>query len=132
MMSTTKKHQENSLGSNRILAGTSIEGDLLSDGDVRIDGKVKGNIKVAGKLVIGEQGVIEGEADCKNASIAGRVEGTLKVAQMLSIVQTGKLNGQVLTEKLSVEPGAELNGSISMNTVIRKMAKEEEANSKTA
>ena len=132
MIATSKKHQENPQGSNRILVGTSIEGDLLSDGDVRVDGRVKGNIKVAGKLVVGEQGVVEGEAECKNASIAGSVDGTLKVAQMLSVVQTGKLNGQVFTEKLSVEPGSELNGSISMNTVMRKMDKEEEANSQTA
>ena len=60
------------------------------------------------------------------------MEGTFKVAQTLSVAQTGKVSGQVHTEKLSVEPGAELNGSVSMGAVMRKVVKEEEAATQTA
>ena len=87
MISSAKKYPEQAQASNRILMGTSIEGDLLSDGDVRIDGKVKGTVKISGKLVVGEHGVVEGEVECKNAAIAGTVEGTFKIAQTLSIAQ---------------------------------------------
>lgn len=132
MISSAKKYPEQAQASNRILMGTSIEGDLLSDGDVRIDGKVKGTVKISGKLVVGEHGVVEGEVECKNAAVAGTVEGTFKIAQTLSIAQSGKVNGQIHTEKLSVEPGAELNGSVTMGAVMRKVSKEEENNAKTA
>src|SRR6056300_901806 len=133
MISSAKKYPEQAQASNRILMGTSIEGDLLSDGDVRIDGKVKGTVKISGKLVVGEHGVVEGEVECKNAAVAGTVEGTFKIAQTLSIAQSGKVSGQVHTEKLSVEPGAELNGSVSMGAVMmRKVSKEEDNNAKTA
>jgi cytoskeletal protein CcmA (bactofilin family) len=132
MISSAKKYPEQAQASNRILMGTSIEGDLLSDGDVRIDGKVKGTVKISGKLVVGEHGVVEGEVECKNAAIAGTVEGTFKIAQTLSIAQSGKVSGQIHTEKLSVEPGAELNGSVTMGAVMRKVSKEEESNAKTA
>lgn len=132
MISSAKKYPEQAQASNRILMGTSIEGDLLSDGDVRIDGKVKGTVKISGKLVVGEHGVVEGEVECKNAAIAGTVEGTFKIAQTLSIAQSGKVSGQIHTEKLSVEPGAELNGSVTMGAVMRKVSKEEENNAKTA
>jgi cytoskeletal protein CcmA (bactofilin family) len=125
MISSAKKYPEQAQASNRILMGTSIEGDLLSDGDVRIDGKVKGTVKISGKLVVGEHGVVEGEVECKNAAIAGTVEGAFKIAQTLSIAQSGKISGQIHTEKLSVEPGAELNGSVTMGTVMRKVVKEE-------
>ena len=128
MISSAKKYPEQAQASNRILMGTNIQGDLVSDGDVRIDGKVKGNVKIAGKLVVGEHGVVEGEVECKNAAVAGTVEGTFKVAQTLSVAQTGKVSGQVL----SVEPGAELNGSVSMGAVMRKVVKEEEAATQTA
>jgi cytoskeletal protein CcmA (bactofilin family) len=132
MISSSKKYPDQAQASNRILIGTSVQGDLVSDGDVRIDGRVKGNIKIAGKLVVGEHGVVEGEVECKNAAVAGAVEGTFKVAQTLTVAQTGKISGQVHTEKLSIDPGAELNGSVSMGAVMRKVSGEEAANAQTA
>ena len=121
MISSAKKYQEQAQASNRILVGTSITGDVVSDGDIRVDGKVVGNMKVSGKLVIGEHGRVEGEVECKNAAIAGQLEGTLKVAQTLSLTASAKVQGKVQVEKLAVEPGAEINGSVTMGTVMRKV-----------
>ena len=121
MISSTKKPTEQAQVSNRILAGTIITGDVVSDGDIRVDGKVVGNMQVTGKLVIGENGRVEGEVAWKNAAIAGQLEGTLKVDQTLSLTASAKLQGQVQVEKLAVEPGAEINGSVSMGTVMRKV-----------
>ena len=121
MISSTKKTTEQAQVSNRILAGTSITGDIVSDGDIRVDGKVAGSMKVTGKLVIGENGLVEGEVECKNAAIAGQLEGTLKVDQTLSLTASAKLQGKVQVEKLAVEPGAEINGSVSMGSVMRKV-----------
>jgi len=42
MISSAKKYPEQAQASNRILAGTSITGDIVSDGDIRVDGKVAG------------------------------------------------------------------------------------------
>ena len=78
-------------------------------------------MKVRGKLVIGEHGRVEGEVECKNAAIAGQLEGTLKVAQTLSLTASAKVQGKVQVEKLAVEPGAEINGSVTMGTVMRKV-----------
>lgn len=121
MISSAKKYPEQAQASNRILVGTSITGDVVSDGDMRVDGKVVGNMKVSGKLVIGERGRVEGEVECKNAAIAGQLEGTLKVAQTLSLTASAKVQGKVQVEKLAVEPGAEINGSVTMGTVMRKV-----------
>jgi cytoskeletal protein CcmA (bactofilin family) len=121
MISSAKKYPEQAQASNRILVGTSITGDVVSDGDIRVDGKVVGNMKVSGKLVIGEHGRVEGEVECKNAAVAGQLEGTLKVAQTLSLTASAKVQGKVQVEKLAVEPGAEINGSVTMGTVMRKV-----------
>ena len=60
MISSTKKPTEQAQVSNRILAGTIITGDVVSDGDIRVDGKVVGTMQVTGKRVIGENGRVEG------------------------------------------------------------------------
>mgnify|MGYP001312749568 FL=1 len=121
MISSAKKYPEQAQASNRILAGTSITGDIVSDGDIRVDGKVAGSMKVTGKLVIGEHGLVEGEVECKNAAIAGQLEGTINVVQSLSLSASAKVKGKVQVEKLAVEPGAEINGSLSMGAVMRKV-----------
>ena len=121
MISSAKKYPEQAQASNRILAGTSITGDIVSDGDIRVDGKVAGSMKVTGKLVIGEHGLVEGEVECKNAAIAGQLEGTINVAQSLSLSASAKVKGKVQVEKLAVEPGAEINGSLAMGSVMRKV-----------
>ena len=121
MISSAKKYPEQAQASNRILAGTSITGDIVSDGDIRVDGKVAGSMKVTGKLVIGEHGLAEGEVECKNAAIAGQLEGTINVAQSLSLSASAKVKGKVQVEKLAVEPGADINGSLSMGAVMRKV-----------
>jgi cytoskeletal protein CcmA (bactofilin family) len=121
MISSAKKYPEQAQASNRILAGTIITGDIVSDGDIRVDGKVAGSMKVTGKLVIGEHGLVDGEVECKNAAIAGQLEGTISVAQSLSLSASAKVKGKVQVEKLAVEPGAEINGSLAMGAVMRKV-----------
>jgi cytoskeletal protein CcmA (bactofilin family) len=132
MISSPKKNPEQAQASNRILVGTSIQGDVQTDGDIRVDGTIKGNMKVSGKLVVGQHGNVEGEVECKNASIAGSLKGILKVASTLSLSSTAKVEGNVQTEKLSVEPGASINGSVSMGTVMKKVGETGADASKTA
>ncbi|NVK29070.1 MAG: polymer-forming cytoskeletal protein [Flavobacteriia bacterium] len=121
MITSTKKNPEQAQASNRILIGTEIEGDVKSNGDVRIDGVVKGNIKVTGKLVIGEKGKVEGEVVCSNATVSGLLKGKAEVKELLTMTATAVVQGDVITGKLSVEPGAELSGTCSMGAVVRKM-----------
>ncbi len=121
MISSSKKTQEQAQASNRVLTGTYIQGDVQTDGDIRVDGSVMGNMKVRGKLVIGQQGIIEGEVECKNASIAGALKGTLKVAHSMSLSATANIEGNVHTEKLSIELGASINGAVTMGTVMKKV-----------
>lgn len=111
--------------SNRILAGTSLEGELHSKGDVRIDGKVKGTIRVSGKLVVGEGGYVEGDIKCAFANISGQMKGNVEVSELLSLQATARVHGDIITNKLSIEPGAEFSGSCSMGSVLREIRKED-------
>jgi|TARA_B110000503_G_scaffold44551_1_gene72763 cytoskeletal protein CcmA (bactofilin family) len=132
MISAAKKTPELTQASNRILVGTAIQGDIQTEGDIRVDGKITGNMTVNGKLVIGELGSVEGDVECKNAAIAGSLSGTLKVHQTLSLSASAKIEGKVHSEKLSIEPGAELNGSVTMGAVMHKIGAKEEKSVQTA
>ena len=100
---------------NIIGAGTEISGDISSNGDVRIDGKLKGNVTLNGKLVIGPTGHIIGEIKCKNSDVSGKIEGKIIVSELLSLKSTSKINGEIITNKLSIEPGSIFSGSCNMD-----------------
>ena len=104
---------------NTIGAGTVITGDIQSKGDVRIDGNLKGSVNTTGKLVLGKEGVIEGDVVCNNADISGTLKAKITVSQLLLLKTTAKLTGDISTNKLSIEPGATFTGSCSMGAVIK-------------
>lgn len=115
----TMKNSEPTAAVNMIGAGTIITGDVISKGDIRVDGTLKGSVNTEGKVVLGREGVIEGDVVCKDADISGTIKARITVSQLLSLKTTAKLNGDIITNKLSIEPGAEFTGSCSMGAVIK-------------
>ncbi|MBM3435810.1 MAG: polymer-forming cytoskeletal protein [Bacteroidetes bacterium] len=105
---------------NNIVTGTIIKGDITADGDFRIDGMLTGSINCKGKIVIGQTGSIDGEIICQNADISGRIKAHLKVEQLLTLKSTAELTGNVITGKLSIEPGAKFTGTCDMDSGITK------------
>ena len=110
-------------GTNQILTGTTITGDIVCDGNIRIDGTLKGNLTTNGKVVIGPSGVIEGELNCQNADISGSVKAKVTVAELLTLKATSKLTGDINTNKLAIEPGANFTGACSMGGIVKDFAK---------
>lgn len=100
---------------NLIAKGTRISGDVSSDGDFRIDGELVGNIESKGRLVIGISGRIEGEIKCRSCEIAGTHKGKIFVGELLSLKASSNVTGDIVTNKLSIEPGSYFAGSCSMS-----------------
>ena len=119
---------------NTIGAGTIVTGDIQSKGDIRLDGILKGSVNTSGKVVLGKEGIIEGDVVCNSADISGTIKAKITVSQLLSLKATAKLNGEIITNKLSIEPGAAFTGSCSMGAVIKdiKDAGKTEQKEKTA
>lgn len=116
---TMVKNEIGTTSINQIGSGTVIKGDVVSNEAIRIDGTLEGSLISKGKLVIGATGVIEGEVTCQNADIWGVVQGQITVSELLSLKASSKLNGDIITNKLSIEPGATFTGSCSMGGVIK-------------
>jgi cytoskeletal protein CcmA (bactofilin family) len=107
---------------NHLAAGTEVKGDITTQGDIRIDGKVEGSITSKGKLVVGNTGVIEGEVNCVTGNISGAIRGVVNVSEMLKVQATGKLSGEITYGKLSVEPGAELEGKLAISGKVKDIS----------
>jgi cytoskeletal protein CcmA (bactofilin family) len=106
---------------NKIAEGTTIKGDLEGQGSFRIDGKIIGTIKTAGKIVLGKNGVIEGEITCENADLEGLVKGNLEVNNTLTLKSSAVVEGEVITGKLAIEPGADFNATCTMKGAVKSM-----------
>lgn len=100
---------------NLISNGTEITGDIKSNGDIRIDGVLMGNLETKGKVVIGPTGKVKGEVFCKNSEVSGTVDGKISVGQLLSLKISSKITGEIITYKLSIEPGANFTGTCKMS-----------------
>ena len=100
---------------NLISNGTEITGDIKSNGDIRIDGFLAGNLSTKGKVVIGPTGKVKGEVYCKNSEVSGAVDGRLSVSQLLTLKTDSRITGDIITFKLSIEPGAKFTGNCKMS-----------------
>jgi len=109
-----EKQVTNQSSHNIIGAGTSIKGNIKSDGDLRIDGSLEGNISAAGRIVIGKSGIVIGSVECSKADVSGKIEGRITVKELLALKATSEIQGDIVTSKLSIEPGAEFNGTCKM------------------
>jgi cytoskeletal protein CcmA (bactofilin family) len=101
-------------------AGTSLKGDITSSGDLRIDGTLVGNIHCTAKVVIGANGVVEGDISGQQADIMGKVSGTIKVKDLLQLKTSCVVDGNLHAAKLQIEPSASFNGQCHMITEASK------------
>jgi cytoskeletal protein CcmA (bactofilin family) len=109
-----KSHVDNPERLNRLVDGTKIVGDIFSESNLRIDGEVQGNISTKGKVVIGENGLVNGNLTCQEADIEGKINGNLSVESLLILRETAKITGDIQTARLHMEEGALFLGSCAM------------------
>ena len=110
-----KVNETESTTINLISNGTEITGDIRSQGDIRIDGVLIGNLSTKGKVVIGNTGKVKGEVICKNSEVSGEIEGKINVSQLLTLKIASAIKGDIITNKLSIEPGARFTGNCNMS-----------------
>lgn len=114
----------NSNASTMIGSGTTITGDMQSNGDIRIDGTLKGNLKGKAKIIVGADGVVDGNIEGLSADIMGRVNGVIKVQELLFLHGKTEVHGDIYAGKLQVEPTAVFNGNCHMGANIVELKKE--------
>jgi len=101
---------------NLVGEGSTLEGSIQSEQDLNIAGRVNGNIATKGRLVITASGHVDGDVQAQSATVAGTVTGTLKVRGTLTLRPTARIGADITTGSLSVDEGAQFDGTCRMVT----------------
>ncbi len=98
-----------------IIIGTesAIRGDITSKGTVRIDGDVEGCV-TADCVIIGEKGVVTGNATVRQMIVGGRIVGSIRAAEGVDIQRTGVVCGDIFSARLSIADGGGFDGRSTM------------------
>src|SRR5688572_11020924 len=113
-----EKSNGNGNGTTLVGAGTTLKGDVSSNSDLRIDGTVIGNVHSTAKIVIGANGVVEGDLSGNQADIVGKVTGNIKAKDLLQLRSESTVTGNLYVDKLQVEPSATFNGQCDMGAAV--------------
>lgn len=97
---------------NRLVSGTKLTGDLITESSLRVDGRIEGNITCNGKIVLGTEGTVVGDVVTTQAEIEGNIEGDLKVEDLLILQKTAVVKGAIQTGRLVIEDGAQIGGNV--------------------
>jgi cytoskeletal protein CcmA (bactofilin family) len=97
-----------------ISADSTIKGDMESDCDIRIDGKLIGNINCKAKIIVGQQGIVEGNLIGNQADVLGTINGDIKMTGQLNLLGKSIINGNIHVGKLQMESTVVFNGKCVM------------------
>jgi cytoskeletal protein CcmA (bactofilin family) len=99
---------------NRLVEGTKITGDIVSESNIRIDGTVEGNVNSDAKIVIGEKGTVTGNIHCADADVEGTLHGDAHIEGVLILREKATIHGDINTVRIHIEEGASFNGACRM------------------
>lgn len=92
-----------------------LEGTIRGEDDVLLYGKLKGRVELPrNSVTIGVEGFLEGDIYAQIVIIEGAVKGNVRATERVVLHRTGQLLGNISCERVMVEEGARVNGSIDM------------------
>ena len=94
--------------------GMTLTGDCETDGALRIEGTVKGDVRAGKAVVIGKEGLVDGNIYTQDAVIAGGVLGSVHAESRLEVQSTGRISGEIDARRMQLEEGATLQGQVSV------------------
>ena len=94
--------------------GLKITGDCDTDGAVRVEGTVQGNIRAGKAVVIGKDGLVEGDIVTQDAVISGRIKGSLLAESRLEVQASSQVEGEISAGRMQVEEGSNLSGTVKI------------------
>ena len=95
-----------------------VTGDLRAEGIVRIEGRVAGNVNAEHQILLSPGGVIEGNLVTREAVLGGEVHGTVTATERVEVQTTAHVHGDIVTPRLLIQEGGQLNGGIRMESAI--------------
>lgn len=97
--------------------GMNVVGDCRTEGTIRVEGTVKGSVWAGKAVVVGRDGLVEGDITTQDAVISGTVHGALVAESRLELQATCHIEGDVRARRMQLEEGAVLNGTVQMGDI---------------
>src|ERR1700687_2763954 len=95
-----------------------IKGEVSGTESLYIDGRIEGTVNFAGhRVTIGDNGSVAANISGREVVILGKVQGNIQCTDRLDIRSQGSLTGEMVTQRISVEDGAILKGSVQVRAV---------------
>ena len=93
----------------------TIRGEISGSEDLYVDGEVEGKVHLEdAKIVIGPNGRVTADVEAREILVLGKVKGNLHGRDSVTIGRTGHVIGDVVTRHISVEDGAQVQGSLEV------------------
>jgi cytoskeletal protein CcmA (bactofilin family) len=101
-----------------------IKGEVSGNESLYVDGRIEGTVNFAEhRVTIGRNGSVAANISAREVVILGKVQGNIQCSDRLDIRSEGALTGDVVTQRISVEDGAILKGSVQVRAVDHKQDK---------
>ncbi|HVO82518.1 MAG TPA: polymer-forming cytoskeletal protein [Terriglobales bacterium] len=101
-----------------------IKGEITGGESLYIDGRIEGTINLTdSRVTVGRNGSVAANINAREVVIMGKVTGNIECTDRLDIRGDGSLTGDVVTQRISVEDGAFLKGSVQVRAAEHKHEK---------
>jgi cytoskeletal protein CcmA (bactofilin family) len=98
-----------------------IKGEVSGSESLYIDGRIEGIVNFAdNRVTIARNGSVAANISAREVVILGEVQGNIQCTDRLDIRSEGSLTGDVITQRISVEDGAVLKGSVQVRAAEHK------------
>lgn len=97
--------------------GMRVSGDCQTEGTLRIEGSVEGTIRAGKAVVLGKDGIVDGDISTQDAVIGGRVTGSIVAESRLELQATCVVEGEIRARRLKLDEGGKLNGTVQIGEV---------------
>lgn len=97
--------------------GMRVVGDCATEGTLRIEGSVEGTVRAGKAVVLGKDGVVDGDITTQDAVIGGRVTGSIVAESRLELQATCSVEGQIHARRIKLEEGGHVDGTVKIGEV---------------
>ncbi|MEJ2503282.1 MAG: polymer-forming cytoskeletal protein [Gemmatimonadota bacterium] len=94
--------------------GMHVTGDCKTEGTLRVEGTVEGTVRAGKAVVVGKEGVVDGDIVTQDAVIGGRVAGSIRAESRLELQATCIVEGEIQARRIKLEEGGTVNGTVKV------------------
>jgi cytoskeletal protein CcmA (bactofilin family) len=92
-----------------------IKGEVSGSESLYIDGRIEGSLTFKDhRVTVGRNGVVQANISAREVVIMGKVTGNVECSDRVDIRSEGSLTGDIVSQRISVEDGALLRGSVQL------------------